>query len=168
MDGSGEGHEHNPIQVSDNNDHVVEKDGDGMPMTDSPVEMTATDAVQEAMAKLESHNGHAAEQADEDGSEDDSDESEAGDDVEAAEVEDEAEEGDEEEDDDEDEDEDEDDEEGDEDDDDEPALKYERLGGDFPKLFEKDSASTLTISNKTLASHSHVCLVHSAEYNCRL
>lgn len=146
MNSSGEGHEHNPIHVSDHTDHVDEKGEDQMPLTDSPVEMSARDTG----GKAEGQNGHA-EQADEGTSDDGSDGSEADEDdktAEAEEVDEEAEEEDEEE-----EEEEEDDEEGEEEDDDEePALKYERLGGDFPKLFDKDSASTLTISNKTLVS----------------
>lgn len=157
MDGSGEGHEHDPIHVSDHNDHVDEKDEDGMPLTDSPVEMSATDALKK---KLEGQDGHAG-LADEGGSDDGSNDSEAEEDGEGAEEE-EAEagaDGEEQEDEEEEDEEDEDDDEEDgEEEDEEPALKYERLGGDFPKLFLKDSASTLTISNKTLASCSHVCL----------
>lgn len=40
----------------------------------------------------------------------------------------------------------------DEEEDDEPALKYERLGGVAHELFQKDSASALTYSNKRLVS----------------
>jgi hypothetical protein len=51
----------------------------------------------------------------------------------------------------EDEDEDEDEEGEDEDEEDEePALKYERIGGSFPDLFKKDSASAMAVSNKLL------------------
>lgn len=157
MDGAGEGHEHDPIRVSDHNDHVDEKDEGGMPLTDSPVEMSATDALKK---KLEDQDGHA-DLADEGGSDGGSNDSEVDEEGEVAEEEEAEEEADGEEQEDEEE-EDEEDEDGDEEDgeedDEEPALKYERLGGDFPKLFLKDSASTLTISNKTLASRSHVCL----------
>jgi len=38
----------------------------------------------------------------------------------------------------------------DEDEDEEPSLKYERLGGSFQDLFQKDSTSALAISNKLL------------------
>jgi hypothetical protein len=41
-------------------------------------------------------------------------------------------------------------EEGEDDDDEEPALKYERITGEIPDLFKKDSASALTVSNKLM------------------
>ncbi|KZV75346.1 vacuolar protein sorting-associated protein 41 [Peniophora sp. CONT] len=44
--------------------------------------------------------------------------------------------------------------------DEEPALKYERLGGAFPELFTRDSASCLAISNKLLAFGTHNGFVH--------
>lgn len=41
-------------------------------------------------------------------------------------------------------------EEEEEEDDEEPSLKYERITGAVPDLLKKDSASTLTVSNKLL------------------
>lgn len=43
-------------------------------------------------------------------------------------------------------------EEDEEEDEDEPALKYERMGGTLSDLLKKDTASTLSISNKLLVS----------------
>ncbi|CAL1697418.1 unnamed protein product [Somion occarium] len=42
----------------------------------------------------------------------------------------------------------------------EPALKYERLGDVAHELLQKDSASTLTYSNKRLALGTHAGIVH--------
>ena len=44
------------------------------------------------------------------------------------------------------------DEDAEDEEDEEPALKYERLGGAFPELFTRDTASCLAISNKLLVT----------------
>ncbi|KAF8180219.1 vacuolar assembling protein VPS41 [Pholiota molesta] len=51
-------------------------------------------------------------------------------------------------------------EEEDDDDDEEPALKYERITGEIPDLFKKDSASALTVSNKLMALGTHAGIIH--------
>ncbi|KAF5322517.1 hypothetical protein D9619_000186 [Psilocybe cf. subviscida] len=51
-------------------------------------------------------------------------------------------------------------EEDEDDDDDEPALKYERITGAIPDLLKKDSASALSVSNKTMAMGTHAGIVH--------
>ncbi|VDC00011.1 unnamed protein product, partial [Peniophora sp. CBMAI 1063] len=52
------------------------------------------------------------------------------------------------------------DEESEDEEDEEPALKYERLGGAFPELFARETASCLAISNKLLAFGTHSGVVH--------
>ncbi|KAI3605006.1 vacuolar protein sorting 41 [Moniliophthora roreri] len=52
--------------------------------------------------------------------------------------------------------------EGDEEDeeDEEPALKYERIGGNLPDIFKKDSGSTMAMSRKYLILGTHAGFVH--------
>ncbi|KAJ7265984.1 vacuolar protein sorting-associated protein 41 [Mycena haematopus] len=52
-----------------------------------------------------------------------------------------------------------------EDDDEEPALKYERIGGSFPDLLKKDSASALCISKSLMALGTHGGIVHILDLN---
>lgn len=158
MNGTGEGHEHDPIQVPHYDDTVDEKREDGMPLTESPVDMTVNEAKEGNGKVEEGQNGHG-EDDDEDASDVDKRSSDGEEQGEDGEVE--AEDEDEEDGEDVDEDADDDDEEDEEEEEDEePALKYERLGGDFPKLFEKDSASTLFVSNKTLVTRLPILLPH--------